>query len=70
MPEIIVRAQPGQDGETPVLMQELVTETNLRSGHYAEQLVERIGWAVVDATEAQRGDGPTRQERPQRASGA
>ena len=57
MPEIIVRAQPGQGGEAPVVMHERVTESALRSGHYAEQLIERIGWAVVDATDAQRRVG-------------
>ena len=55
MPEIIVKAQTGEGDDGPVVMHERVTESNLRSGHYAEQLIERIGWAVVDATAAQRG---------------
>jgi len=51
MPEIIIRAEGG--GETPVLLRERVTQSNLQSEHYAGQLIERIGWAVVDASEAQ-----------------
>ncbi|MDQ3571235.1 MAG: hypothetical protein M3383_00050 [Actinomycetota bacterium] len=57
MPEIIVTAQPGEGGEAPVVMRERVTESALQSGHYAEQLIERIGWAVVDASEAQGREG-------------
>lgn len=54
MPEIIVKAEPGRNGEGPVIMRERVHEGALQSGHYADQLIERIGWAVVDASEAQR----------------
>ena len=51
MPEIIVSAEskPG----APVLLRERVTESALSSDHYAAQLMERIGWAVVDATETE-----------------
>ena len=50
MPEIIVRAEGGD--ETPVLLRERVTQGNLQSEHYAGQLIERIGWAVADASPA------------------
>lgn len=52
MPEIIVSAgsQPG----SPVLLREHVTESALASEHYSAQLIERIGWAVVDASETER----------------
>ena len=36
-------------------MRERVTQRNLESEHYAGQLIERIGWAVVDASETQAG---------------
>ena len=56
MPEIIVSAEtnPG----APILLRERVTESALASEHYAAQLIERIGWAVVDAsaTEEHRPD--------------
>lgn len=53
MPEIIVRAESGRDERAPILLRERVTADNMEIGHYADQLIERIGWAVVDATEAQ-----------------
>ena len=50
MPEIIVTAEAEQEGDAAVVLRERVTPRNLESDHYAEQLIERIGWAVVDAT--------------------
>lgn len=60
MPEIIVSAGPQPDA--PVLLRERVDEGSLESEHYSAQLIERIGWAVVDAsaTEDERPDGPPR----------
>ena len=60
MPEIIVSAGPQPDA--PVLLRERVSESALASEHYSAQLIERIGWAVVDAsaTEVERSDGPLR----------
>ncbi len=52
MPEIIVSVETDND-QTPVLLRETVTETNLESDHYTAQLMERIGWAVVDASEVE-----------------
>ena len=52
MPEIIVSVESDND-HTPVLLREAVTESNLESDHYAAQLMERIGWAVVDASEVE-----------------
>ena len=52
MPEIIVSVESDSD-HTPVLLRETVTETNLESDHYTAQLMERIGWAVVDASEVE-----------------
>jgi hypothetical protein len=36
-------------------MDERVTSIHLADGHAAEQLVERLAWAVTDAEEAERG---------------
>jgi hypothetical protein len=49
--EIIVKAEPGQGGDGTVVLRERVTPRNLESKHYAGQLIERIEWAVVDASE-------------------
>ena len=38
------------DGHTPVvLLEERVLPAHFESEHYSAQLVERVGWAIVDA---------------------
>ena len=51
MPEIIVTAGVRQEEQAPVLLRERVTVRDLQSGHFSAQLVERVGWAVLDADE-------------------
>ena len=62
MPEIIVSAGTDSDRDGPVVLRERVTEDSLTSDHYTAQLMERIGWAVVDASEAEM-DEPRGRER-------
>jgi hypothetical protein len=45
--------QPG----AVVTLDERVTSADLRSGHQSAQLIERVGWAVHDADDAERADG-------------
>lgn len=59
MPEIIVSVEKESERDAPVLLRERVSESSLASEHYAAQLMERIGWAVVDASEAE-DDQPAR----------
>jgi hypothetical protein len=47
------RPQPGDSG--PVLLDERVSSIHLSDGHAAEQLIERLAWAVTDAEETERG---------------
>ena len=54
MPQIIVRADDGEGGS--VMLRERVTIADFQSGRFATNLVERLGWAVGDATEAERRD--------------
>jgi hypothetical protein len=61
MARIIVTAdspdtRPNQtlDADTPVLMDERVDPVHLCSDHAAEQLIERLAWAVTDAEDARR----------------
>ena len=61
MPEIIVSAGTDSDRDAPVVLRERVTEDSLASDHYTAQLIERIGWAVVDASEVE--TEPRRRER-------
>jgi hypothetical protein len=51
MPQILVTAD-GTDGrDTVVLLRERVIPSDLESDHFSAQLVERVGWALVDADE-------------------
>jgi hypothetical protein len=52
MPHILVTADRRSDsGEGPVMLRERVSVADFKSGHFAAQLVERLGWAVGDAHE-------------------
>jgi hypothetical protein len=55
MPQIIVTADRTDDREeAAVMLRERVNVTDFESDHFASQLVERLGWAVSDAAEAER----------------
>jgi hypothetical protein len=61
MPRIIVTTDPadrrdaaGQQGDTAVLFDERVYSLHLCDDHAAEQLIERLAWAVSDAEDSQR----------------
>jgi hypothetical protein len=55
MPHILVTADVGiETGEREVMLRERVTCADFESGHFASQLVERLGWAVGDAAELER----------------
>ena len=55
MPQIIVAADRGAVfGEGAVTLREWVSVADFESQHFANQLVERLGWAVEDADQAER----------------
>ena len=55
MPQIIVTADRGAAfREGAVTLRERVSVADFESEHFATQLVERLGWAVGDADEAER----------------
>jgi hypothetical protein len=61
MARIIVTTDPLDRGGArslsdgmPVLLDERVNSIHLRDDHAAEQLVERLAWAVTDAEDAER----------------
>jgi hypothetical protein len=61
MPQILVTADRTDGRETVVLLQERVIPSDLESDHFSARLVERVGWALVDADEVERpsiGSGP------------
>jgi hypothetical protein len=53
MPQIIVTAAGSHREDEPVLLRERVTVADFESDHFATQLVERLGWAVSDASEVE-----------------
>jgi hypothetical protein len=48
MPQIIVRAEAG-DCPGAVTLSERVSGSDLNSDHFSSRLVERLGWALLDA---------------------
>jgi len=61
MPRIIVTTDPTDrrdatvdQGDTAVLLDERVYSLHLCDDHAAEQLIERLAWAVSDAEDSQR----------------
>jgi hypothetical protein len=51
MTRILVRAEPPDGTEQPVLLDESVRSIHLSDGYAAAQLIERLGWAITDAEE-------------------
>ncbi len=59
MPQILVVTDPPGETASTVVYQERIALTDLESEHFSGQLVERVGWAVLDADELEhRGGGP------------
>ena len=49
MPQILVVANPPREDGSTVVYRERISTTDLESDHFSGQLVERVGWAVLDA---------------------
>ncbi len=63
MPQIIVTADRTDDRtEGDVMLRERVNATDFESDHFAALLVERLGWAVNDAHEAEQSRTPEKRE--------
>jgi hypothetical protein len=58
MARIIVTTEQSNQPDAPVLLDERVCSEHLSDDHAAAQLVERLGWAVTDAEQAE-GHPPT-----------
>ena len=56
MPQILVVADSPQDEASTVVYRERIATTDLESDHFSGQLVERVGWAVLDADELEHDD--------------
>jgi hypothetical protein len=63
MPYIIVTATRARDSDKgAVMFRERVSPADFESPHFQAQLVERVGWAVGDATEAERDSATSADE--------
>jgi hypothetical protein len=71
MPQIIVTAGPTDlQGSDAVMLRERVSPADFESKQFAANLVERLGWAVLDATEAERHQPrAAAEERPREHAG-
>jgi hypothetical protein len=49
MPQILVVADKPHDSNDAIVYRERVAPTDLESDHFSGQLIERVGWAVLDA---------------------
>jgi hypothetical protein len=54
MPRVMVTTDQAELGDATVLLDEQVHPIHLSSDHSAMQFVERLGWAISDAEEAER----------------
>lgn len=60
MPQILVEADRRDDNDNTVVYRERVNLSDLESEHFSGQLVERVGWAVLDADELERTEAQRR----------
>lgn len=51
MPTIIIQTESSNGHPAAVTMTERVVPADAHSEHYLAQLVERVGWALLDAEE-------------------
>jgi hypothetical protein len=53
MPKIMVISTPTTANGNAVTLEEAVEPEHFESPHHAAQLIERVGWAVADAKDAE-----------------
>jgi hypothetical protein len=56
MPQILVVTDSADASAGTVVYRERISIADLRSDHFSGQLVERVGWAVGDASNLERED--------------
>jgi len=54
MPQILVEADRRDDSDNTAVYRERINLSDLESDHFSGQLVERVGWAVLDADKLER----------------
>jgi hypothetical protein len=51
MPQILIVTDRPERTDSAVVYRERITLSDLESDHFSAQLVERVGWAMLDAEE-------------------
>jgi hypothetical protein len=69
MPQILVVTDSADASASTVVYRERVSIADLRSDHFSGQLVERVGWAVGDASDLEREDRHVHHIKPRRGTG-
>ena len=69
MPQILVVTDSADADASTVVYRERVSIADLRSAHFSGQLVERVGWAVGDASNLEREKGHVRHIDAHRGTG-
>ena len=59
MPQIIVRAYTRDGKVGAVTLAERAVPTEQHNAHYIEHLIERVGWALIDAERLAAGQLPS-----------
>ena len=54
MPRVMVTTNQAEQGQATVLLDEQVQSVHLSTEHSAMQFIERLGWAISDAEDAER----------------
>jgi hypothetical protein len=57
MPQILVVTNIHDDTASSVVYREQISLNDLESDHFSGQLVERVGWAMLDADELEQKAG-------------
>jgi hypothetical protein len=69
MPQILVVSNPPDGRNGVVLLQERIGLPDLESDHFSAQLIERLGWALVDADDLEHSGRHARPSAPAEAGG-
>jgi hypothetical protein len=69
MPQILVVTDSVDASAGTVVYRERISIADLRSEHFSGQLVERVGWAVGDASDLERQDRHVHHIRADRGTG-
>jgi hypothetical protein len=65
MPQILVTTDTtSDDAREAVLLKERISLPDLESDHFSERLLERLGWALVDADDVEHSAEHPRPEAP------